>query len=61
MDGPSDYHTKWSKSDREGQTSYSNAYTWNLEWYKWTHIQNRNRLTDKENQLKVTKEEWEEG
>ena len=56
MDGPADYHTKWSKSDRERQISYDIAYMWNLKkWYKWTYLQNRNRLTDLENELIVTK------
>ena len=31
MDGPGDYHTKWSKTDRERQTSYDIAYIWNLK------------------------------
>ena len=31
MDGPRDYHTKWSKSDRERQTSYDITYLWNLK------------------------------
>ena len=26
-------------------------------WYKWTYLQNRNRLTDIENKLTVTKED----
>ena len=30
MDGPRDYHTKWSKSDRERQISYNITYVWNL-------------------------------
>ena len=30
MEGPRDYHTKWSKLDRERQT-YDIAYTWNLK------------------------------
>ena len=30
MDGPRDYHIKWSKSDRERQISYI-AYMWNLK------------------------------
>ena len=25
------YYTEWSKSEREEQISYINAYTWNLE------------------------------
>ena len=31
MDGPRDYHTKWSKSDRERQISYAITYMWNLK------------------------------
>ena len=58
MDGPGDYHTKWSKSDRERQISYDIAYMWNLKkLYKWTYLKNRNRLTDIENKLMVTKGE----
>ena len=30
MDGPRDYHTKWSKPDRERQISYDITYMWNL-------------------------------
>ena len=30
MDGPRDYHTEWSKSDRERQISYDITYMWNL-------------------------------
>ena len=58
MDGHMEYHTKWSKSDRERQMSYDITYMWNLKiWYKWTNLQNRNRLTDIENKLMVTKGE----
>ena len=36
LDGPRDCHTEGSKSEREKQTLYINAYTWNLEkWYRW--------------------------
>ena len=51
MDGPGDYHTKWSKSDRERQISYDITYMWNLKnkRYKQTYIQDRNRPTDMEN------------
>ena len=52
-DGPRDYHFKWSKSDREKQTWYC-LY---VKKYKWTYLQNRNRLTDLENELMVTREE----
>ena len=35
VDGPRDCHTEWSKSEREKQISYINAYMWNLEkWYR---------------------------
>ena len=58
MDGPRDDHTKWSKSDGGGQISYDITYMWNLKkWYKWTFLQNRNRLTDLENKCMVTKGE----
>ena len=58
MDGPRDCHTEWSKSDRERQISSDIAYMWNLEkWYKWTYLQNRNRVTDVKNKLMVTKGE----
>ena len=58
MDGPRDDHTKWSKLDRERQVSYDITYMWDLKkWYKWTNLQNRNRLTDIENKLMVTKGE----
>jgi len=30
MDGPGDYHTKWSMSDTERQT-YDITYAWNLK------------------------------
>ena len=62
MDGPRDYHTEWSKSDRERQIPYDIAYMWNLKkWYKWTYLQNRNRATDVENKLLVTRGKRGEG
>ena len=57
MDGPRDYHTEWSKSDRERQISYDTMYMWNLKkstnepFYK-TEID-----IDIENKLMVTKGE----
>ena len=52
MDGPRDCHTKWTKLDRQRQTSYDIAYIWNLKkGYKWTYLQNRNGVTDVENKL----------
>ena len=53
VDGPRDWHTEWSKSEREKQISYFNhilsyfnAYMWNLEkWYRWSYLQSRSRDT----------------
>ena len=56
IDGPKDDHIKWNKSDRERQILSGITYMRNLKkWYKWTYLQNRNRLTDTENELMVTK------
>ena len=56
MAGPRDCHTGWSKSEREKQITYINAYMWNLEkWYRWTYLQSRNRDTDIENKRMDTK------
>jgi len=42
-------------SDREGQIVYDIAYMWDLKaWAKWAHLQNRNTVTDIENNLMVT-------
>ena len=58
MDGPKDYHTKWSKPERERQIPYDITYMWDLKkWYKWTYLQNRYIPTDIENKLTVTKGE----
>ena len=32
MDGPRDYHSKQSKSDRERQIPYDITYMWNLKY-----------------------------
>ena len=32
MDGPRDYHTKQSKSERERQMPYDITYMWNLKY-----------------------------
>ena len=58
MDGPRPCSTEWSKSDKERQISYDIAYMWNLKkGYKWTYLQNRNRVTDIENKFMVTEGE----
>ena len=56
MGGPRDCHTGWNKSERERKKSYDTAYIWTLKnkWYKWTYLQNRNRVIDVENKLMVT-------
>ena len=37
-------------------TALHTTYMWNVtKWYKWTFFQNRRRLTDLENKLRVTK------
>ena len=62
MDGPRDCHTEWGKSDGDRQISYDIIYMWNLKkWYKWTYLQNRNRVTDVENKLMVTSGDKERG
>ena len=46
---------QWSKSEREKQILYINAYIWNLErWYWWTYLQERNGDTDIEKGLGTT-------
>ena len=32
LDGSRDYHTKWSKSDRDRQIPYEIPYIWNLQY-----------------------------
>ena len=55
MYGHRNCHTVWSKSDREIQI-YDIAYMWNLkEWYKWTYLQNRNRVTAVEKKLMASR------
>ena len=63
VDVSRDCPTEWSKSEREKQISYINAYMWNLEkWYRWTGLQGRNRDTDVENKLMDTKgQKWQGG
>ena len=52
MNEPRAYYTEWSKSEREKQTLYINAYIWNLErWYWWTYLQGSKGDADIENRL----------
>ena len=56
MDGSRGGHTEWSKSEREKQISYINAYIWNLEkLYRWTGLQGRSWDIDLENKRMDTK------
>ena len=46
------YYIEWNKSETEKQTSYSNAYIWNLErWYQWCYMQNSQGDTEIKNRL----------
>ena len=54
MDGLRDYHTKWSKSDKDKYMikllcGIKNVIKWT--YFKWTYLQNGNRLTNIENTL----------
>ena len=61
MDGPRDYHTKWSKSDRERQIYI--AYMWNLKKNDTNKLiyRKKNKLTEVENKLMITKGENGDG
>ena len=57
MDGPRECHTEWSKSEREKQILYINAYMWNLEkWWNYP-ICKVEMETDIQNKCMNTKEE----
>ena len=59
INGPSDDHTKWSKSDKE-RWIYDITDKWNLKkWYKWTY--KIERASHTEIKLMVTKGEAGEG
>ena len=62
--GPGDSHSKWSQSHRQRRVSPEIANVQTLKkWYKWNYLQNKNRLTNLENKLRViTKgERWRAG
>ena len=55
IDGLRDCHTEWNKSKKDiWHPSYVVS---KKKWYKWTHLQNRNRLTDLENELMLPRGE----
>ena len=38
MDGPRDYHAKWSKSERERQIPYDTVYMWGWKYDSNEHF-----------------------
>ena len=59
MDGLRNYHTKWSKSDKDKYHVLLKSYHylhWNLKMIQWIYSQNRNRLPDIESILWLPKE-----
>ena len=60
MDGPRDCHTEWSKLDKDKYHMIL-LVCGILKRYKWTYLQNRNRVTDVENKLKLPKGKGGEG
>ena len=48
MDGPTDYHTKQSKSEGERQIPYDIIYTWNLKHDTNEHIYETGRHRHRE-------------
>ena len=61
MDGPNDYHTKWSKSKKERQIIQDITYMWNLKYYIDELIYETETDSDTEDRLMVTKGESGEG
>ena len=57
MDGPREYHTKWSKSDRERQIPYDITYMWNLKYDTNELTYKTETDSDIENKLTATKGE----
>ena len=45
-------HTKWSNSDREGETLYDIPYMWNLKW------NGTNQLTKQRETHRVREQTW---
>ena len=55
MDGPRDYHTKWSQAKRE--ISWYYFYVDSKIWHKLTDLWMRKRLTNIDNEFMVIKME----
>ena len=54
VEGTRDCHTGWGKSERD-KLIKCGLYVGSREWWRWTYLQSRNRVTDIENKLRVTK------
>ena len=52
IDRPRESHTKWSNSDREGETLYDIPYMWNLKW------NGTNQLTKQRETHRVREQTW---
>ena len=62
MDEPRDCYTEWSKSERERQILYVNAYIWNQErWHQQSYVQGSKGDKDVKNRLLESVEEGEGG
>ena len=62
VDEPRAYYTEWSKSERERQIPYINAYMWNLERrYRQSYMQGSKADTDVKNRLLDSAGEGEDG
>ena len=57
MEGPRDDHIKWNRPDKDKYLMILLICGIQNKWYKWTYIQSRNRHTDIENKLILTKGE----
>ena len=60
MDGPRDYHTEWSKSDRKRKISYITRM-WNLKYDTNEPIYKTETNTSLENRLVIAKGEGKDG
>ena len=62
MDGPGDYHIKWSKSDRERKICMTLFICGILKKKKRTYLQDRKRLKDlKKEFMVIVGEGWGKG
>ena len=61
MDGPGDYHTNQSESERGRQIPYDITYRWNLNYGTGDHIYESKSNSQIENRLVVAKQGAEGG